>query len=709
MKKKNPLESSTGRLSRIQLCQDITYFYDAIHELKSKNTFYVTVSSVIVYLTLRRVLFTPLFNYFHDPLESFFSGWVTQRISAEHEQILSAYAGLREFEFPAYCQQRFQRFMSQEVATLTTVPCELSALIPKDQRHFLFYFSKMVDECLKVNYLDTTHISQVFTSLITSFSHRVPTENGPPFLPLVKILAQNVFQGHKKREQFLIEFSKETVERFITQSKDLVTFLFAFLLQPLALNVFWWVRDRHQKKLFAVPLHYQNIDRLLKLRENLAKDYEEIMFQKHEESKLKLLLQLMGLIFLVKHILLFFETRPYNVPHAIFEIPLAALWLPSLTFLFRINNFNFKCRKDAKQTIDLRLDILKKTLAINPRFKTMVGIKSINLGQLAVSYLLLTPRKSADLPSRTIAAILQQSLLDANIAFTAEGPEVAVSANATISSNQKIQFKKRLAELLLVSVNIRLVIQQFNQLSRWLECHSDSIHTRVEEGFLAHAQPKSQLYVYGNMPKIGQRIANALTELKLPSEQREDHIVTSWSSPLEKNDFKMLIQSLMVHFGVFNSSVSVPPQLLFRKLKKIRGAAPLSTPGEMKTLPSPAPLNVFWDQRTRFPDHPDIKPVAGAIKRFVLFNLPLVCFDNDEKLRERYKSKSTQMARRGLGSQGIKHSTYSGYHFFSGHRQFFPANIKLCDENNHRVLLDIRTAENGEILYTTGAFERNVH
>jgi hypothetical protein len=709
MKKKNPLESSTGQLSRIQLCQDITYFSDAIHEVKRKNTLYVTVSSLIVYLTLRRFLFTPLFNHFHDPLESFFSGWVNQKISAGNEQILSAYAALREFKFPVYCQQRFQRFMSQEVATLATVPWELSALIPKDQRHFLFYFSKMVDECIKAGYLDITHISQVFTSLLASFSSEVLAENGPPFFPLARILAQNFLQNNKKRKQFLVEFSKETVKRFITQSKDLFTFLFAFLLQPLVLNIFWWVRDRHQKKFFAVPLHYQNMDRLLELRENLAKDYKQIMFRKQGESKFKLLLQLLGLILLVKHILLFFETRPYNAPNAIFEIPLATLWLPGLTFLFRINNFNFKCRKDTKQTVDLRLDILKKTLTINPRFKTMVGIKFINLGQLAVSYLLLTPHKSVDLPSRTVAAILQQSLLDANIAFTAEGQEVAVSANATISSNQKIQFKTRLAELLLMSVNIRLIIQQFNQLSRWLECHSDSIYTRVEEGFLADAQPKSRLYVYGNMQKIGQRIANALTELKLTSEQREDHIVTSWSSPLEKNDFKMLIQSLMVHFGVFNFSVSVPPQLPFRKLKKIRGAAPLSTPGEMKTPPSPAPLNVFWDLRTRFPDHPDIKPVAGAIKRFVLFNLPLVCFDNDEKLRERYKSKSMQMARRGLGSQGIKHSTYPGYHFFNGRRQFFSANIKLCDENNHRVLLDIRTAENGEILYTTCAFERNVH
>lgn len=140
------------------------------------------------------------------------------------------------------------------------------------------------------------------------------------------------------------------------------------------------------------------------------------------------------------------------------------------------------------------------------------------------------------------------------------------------------------------------------------------------------------------------------------------------------------------------------------EIKKISQAIPKS--GSLPTI--------FWKKAGIASTDSGVSPIDNTHHRYMLFDLPLEAFGGEEKVRDHFKSKSTQMARNANNSQGIKHGHYLGEDYFLKRQQVYAARIKLAGESqgsqsNNGVLLSVESADTGELLYRTRSFATRIH
>lgn len=213
------------------------------------------------------------------------------------------------------------------------------------------------------------------------------------------------------------------------------------------------------------------------------------------------------------------------------------------------------------------------------------------------------------------------------------------------------------------------------------------------------------------MPKILQALTRQVGSL-LAVMAEFNQITLSSCQPLSSQQLATLIKNFKDQLGLRGNTglapISLPPPKSGKSRRRLPEAETEEAKDDQEEKP-PSPAKIIWSRQHVYP-HRDIHRVEGTINRYMEFKLPPICFGNDMKLFNHFKSKSTQMARREKDSQGIKHSTYMGTNFFTGKRETFPANVKLSGASgNDRVLLKVHTAQGGEMLYEACAFEYNVH
>ncbi len=699
---RDPSESK----SRLELRQEIINLHDSLNTRQSKSLFHVTMMSLFLFNSFFLSLRSSLFNPINSPIQSFCHDLVEHALLQERNSTLDRYQALRDFKFPAYCNREY-----------SVAPWQpLSALSENDQRHFLFEFSRAVDRCVKSTSVDTTVVRETFELLYKAFTplkEQIPFKDQDwGFYTQAKELAKNFLTYKAERDQVYLENLKNHTRSFHSGVHALIAILFSMATHPPITKIFWRLYNRRENTLFSIPLHYQSTEKLLTLKEKLHKKIQLKIATSRSDDLLRKIIKFIQIFFFIIILLFIIHTSINSSTNLnILRLPLL---VGLFAYSFKFSDFNFSfLLPDEKKVVSVQLSILKKALTDTKNLTKIVKIEPLNLGKKSSSYLLLTPNPAEILPPGMVATILQKSLQNARVTFLAEGKEVAIFSNTKFSNNQQREFKKVFLELFTRGFSINKLKKQFFKLTKCLNAYSQINDVRIEEGFLSHSEPESKIYIYSDMPKVLQVISRVLNEDKFSVEPGTNQIILSCRQSLPEQRFLALLKNIKSALAPFQNvgEATLPPSLP-PKQKKTRSRAPEAKVEEEEVKPHsapPPPLKIVWDQHTIYP-HPDIQPVQGAIKRFMKFDLPAVCFDNDKELRNHFKSKSTQMARE-KDDQGVKHSTYTGYNFFTKKRESFNANVKVLGSNsNNRVLVRIeRAPAGGEILYRACAFERNVH
>jgi hypothetical protein len=696
-------------ISRMELCQEIILMYRSLRIYRSKRLLQVSMSSATLLAILYFLSIYYPFDFMNSSLWAFCHQLAKRLATGEREQIFQDYQALQNFEFPATCRKYMSELMEHDAIRVS--PWQLSELAENDPRHFLFYFSRTLDRCLKTFSLNTAAVTQTFRSLYSFYTpgnQRISFKNeGMRFFSQARELARNFLIYHSKREQRISNNIEIYTTDLYDSSQKLIVTLITSMIESFTSKIFWGFYDR---QLFSIPLHSQSTAKLLTLKQKLENDYKLESKKTKDENFLRSwtkIFQLFTIVLMLAFLPMTLLWPSRNLPTYLLGF---LSMTPFLIFSFKINNIflNFFAT-DEKKTLQRQLNRLGDELKSIRELTQIVEIVPVSLQYSSSSYLLLTPRLNSELAPGAVATILQQSLQSAKIAFNAEGKEVAILSNSKISSSQWRQFKTSFQQLVKHGLNIHQIKKQFLKIVKLLDSCNQISHTRIEEGFLSHSNPESKLYIYSQMPKVLQVLTRQVESL-LAVMADLNQITLSSCQPLSSQQLATLIKNFKDQLGLRGDTrlapISLPPPKSGKSRRRLPETEEAKDDQEEKAPPS---AKIIWGRHHVYP-HRDIHRVEGAINRYMEFKLPPVCFGNDMKLFNHFKNKSTQMARREKDSQGIKHSTYTGTNFFTGKRETFPANVKLSGSSgNDRVLLKVHTAQGGEMLYEACAFEYNVH
>ncbi|MBS0350706.1 MAG: hypothetical protein JSR33_05895 [Proteobacteria bacterium] len=702
-------EKKEAELSRIQLCEEIKRLNKDIDDIKHKNTVSVGIASYTIFLSLYAIyLASQKFNPYILAWEDFIKPLVESRLLARKRYIHSLYETLQEYQFPDYYQHSWSKDPNYNITVLKKLPFNLDEIKVNNTQHFLFYFTKLLDQCGRLcqdNYQNVKEVIGLLPEYFLSpkFLRKAkPINFDARLLPQISHLIARYFEfGDKIAEEWAGLISYKTSDLAI-QINKLLFLVISYLTHPFLLKKYW--RSSNEENLYAIPLHYQGNHELVLIRNKLATQREKLV---KKESDYKSYLQWLFRTFLIiiggSVLITFLHGQNFNFLN--FET--IVLEISFLLGMFWFKGFQCGSEKDNRDKVATKLDQLKRSLGINKEF---VSVQKINLSKSSFSYLLLLAKGSSKMPSHIIFTVLHQSLLDAAISFNAAGQEVVIAADASVTALQGKTFSKRFIDLLQVSATLQAINHQFKRIAKILAQSTLVNYTRIESGNLLNNQTESKFYLYGEMKKTGRELAKIFLKFNRDTDLFHEFMVLTWQQPLTDRDLKLLFKAL---HELIDPPV-VGHLMTSSKLSKKRKV--VVTEAELEDIPfTPTPESITkviqWDKDNIYPANPNIQPVAGVINRFILWNLPVSCFGGDAKLMEHYRAKSTKMAPHGKGGQGIKDFAYPGEDFHTGKRGLFSSNIKICGRNiNDRVLLyRHREQKTGATLYVTGGFERGIH
>ncbi|KPJ67576.1 MAG: hypothetical protein AMJ43_04860 [Coxiella sp. DG_40] len=375
---------------------------------------------------------------------------------------------------------------------------------------------------------------------------------------------------------------------------------------------------------------------------------------------------------------------------------------PMLSSCFSNVGLHAKDYLDHRDVDNKLKELCRKIKNIIAPLRNNIKIVSENKQKTSLSYILINITSNHEkLPRKKLAMLFKITFNQFNVPLISYGPnQLSLSADINLS-NRKVaimqqyfcQTFERLSSIYTLSGQIKGIIKPYSEISFEKHYFKDG-EGLISCYFVLHIPLQSSdiknISIEGVRVDTSQNLLSITIERNNPFGIREvselDHVFKNFAKDYHKPE---------EHVAIHKRKGKAPRQP--QKSASGRSEDSVSIQREIR-----------WLCGVRYPANRRVKPVSGAIKRFMLFNLPIMAFRGNAEIRKHFKEKSQQMAR-DKNSQGIKHGSYFGS-VFDGRQTFFPARIKLLgDHKDEAVLLDIEKGSNGEILYVTRGFEVGIH
>lgn len=617
--------------------------------------------------------------------------------SFDNQTIATNYQTLVDFELPPACESSVvRRAYSHGYHHVNLrnwkniVPQKLSELKENNTHHFIYYFGNALGNCWSF-IPNITLIDDAFASLNGIFHPDKSEFSEEDYSTKTMEVAKNFLNY---RQNFNKVMTRQ--KKLFNQS---MKFLLATLSVIIAYNIGCSIYSSLLKKELEDKLPIPSPDELLTLK----KKSQQLL----EDQSIFNYLQPVIIYLIVMNF--FFEDYSKD---KFWFFHLTAFLSP--LFFIKDEFFTNELLKIKMRQVERDFSKLKKILTDAFKLEAKDPTKylqyqAFNLPDRSMSYLQLQVDGVDTITVNQMTIMVRLALKFVQIAYKNWGNHVVLKSHTPINQQQQGRLKAEFFRLCQNCIRLNQIKMQFHELIKIFENHSKKEdYIRLEHGLLSDQKLQSTFCLHSNKEPILTYISSIFTDLAISVKVDNQQLMVTRNLPFNDSEFSVLLRKFKqgFSFSTKTNPETHPPHFKILKIRK--KSLDMSDFAEIK-IPKPVSSAVVRWERHSYP-HPDIQPISGAVNRFIVFNLPVSCFDNNEMLRKRYQAKATQMARSYKGSQGIKHSNYMGYNYHSGVYELFPANIKLCgSQANNRILLSIHYAENGEMLYETCAYAKGVH
>jgi hypothetical protein len=410
---------------------------------------------------------------------------------------------------------------------------------------------------------------------------------------------------------------------------------------------------------------------------------------------LKLLIFIVGLM-------LFFQTD--NQLSAVFYLP---LWIFALgeQGLYAIKSIYDRCRLESALA-HLSQDIIEIAGIASP----CLEIRRVNKNKIAFSYLtIIVKSKYEKLPREYISNLLKIALNHFGITLIASYSATRFSLPLpTVFKNIPL-IKQFFGAQLDRSLQAYLLEKQIREIFRAID--GKGFDLDLEKQIILDDGGLTQCvflipHLTDNPPLLA--ILNKLGF----AEQKDQHVLGKKTAfaPEEIGDIKVMINQLLPRRNF--PELNEPRHKLIRQ--PLQPKQKLKTGTWVKTSTEAVDVEEepkVWPCGATYPGK-NVEQVAGGINEYIYWRLSLADFNNDQKIYDLYKVKSTQKAKRGHDAQGIKVRPTIAERKVGNGQRLFLARVKLLGkQGDSAVLLDIEKEQkgNGTLYIAQGYQSGGIH